>query len=163
MIKEHLELLAGQVKDYHERYMERFSSDEQTINRIASFASRFAAMSRIYTMTTTETLSTIAKEMMTYEELTEYVMGMRYSALAIFTKDELYAIADSMAAANCSGSWGRTGSMAGKPSLNVLPTDDTHWQASFEDVSTLYRDNIWVLPLMALGLVEIWKENDGPY
>ncbi|ATA65416.1 hypothetical protein 2050HW_00081 [Serratia phage vB_SmaM_ 2050HW] len=158
MIKEHLELLAGQVNDYHDRYMSRYGSDEQTLNRIAAFASRFSAMSHIHTLTTKESLTAVAKEMFAYEELTEYVMGMRYAALAIFTKDELFAIADSYAASISNGSWGRTGSMASRPNLSVLPTDDTIWQTTYEDVSNLFRDNIWIIPLLTLGLVEIWKE-----
>lgn len=156
MIKENMESLVSQVLAYHNATMAKYTgeADKAIEGKLASFSSRFMGNSRSYQLTTRESLEVVAKEMFASQEVVDYVLGMRLVSLSIFTSEEIIDFCNSFALANVS-------SPVEDSQMSVLPTDDDYWKSKPDTVAKLYRANLWIIPLLALGLIEIWTVEDG--
>lgn len=158
MLKDEIDLLAGQAHLFTETYMNTLKDpDDQTAFR--DFISQFYSGTAQPVLVTRDELFDLQKRIHDREILVSYVFSLRLFSLSVFKRSEVKDLVESFAMAN-----------ANKPASehgndNVLPTDSSHWVVKVNELISLYDANLWILPLFSLifsfpGYVE--NEGNGP-
>lgn len=148
MITSLLETLASQATAYNVAATTTLNKDdEEGSSSINEFTSLFISCSAQPKLVTADELRKLAETIFLKEQLTDYVFGLRFFALAPFTGKEIAEIAESFAYANSN-----TSALENIRGKNVLPDDAERWKTTPPELTALYQANTWVLPLLALGM-----------
>lgn len=147
MLKDEIELLSGQAHQYTAAFKETLK-DETDISIFNGFISQYYSVTAQPLLVTKEQLLSVQNEVHGRDILVNYVFGLRFIALSLFTRKEVALIAECFANANAN----RT--VANEVAdLSVLPDDAQMWKMKYNELVLLYEANLWILPLMSLGFI----------
>ncbi|CAM8750641.1 hypothetical protein MOC16_gp074 [Klebsiella phage vB_KpM_FBKp24] len=147
MLKDEIELLSGQAHQYTSAFKTTLK-DETDINTFNAFVSQYYSVTAQPLLVTKEQLFSVQNEVHSRDILVNYVFGLRFTALSLFTRKEVSLIAECFANANANRPVANEAS-----GLTALPEDAQMWKVKYNELVLLYEANLWVLPLMALGFI----------
>lgn len=145
MLKDEIQLLSGQAVDFTMAFKNSLR-DQDDIATFQNFVSSFFSVTAQPVLVTKEQLRSVQGEIHSRQILVNYVFGLRFFSLGMFTGKEIAAICESFAAANANR---QTTDTPG--ALSVLPDDAVMWTVKVNELIALYQNNTWVIPLLALA------------
>lgn len=148
MIEDELSLLTGQCADFYAAYTRSIVSNEEEVTSVAAFLVDFFTGANSYKLVTKDAMTSLVERIVQRETIENFVLSLRFVALAPFNKESLNRVIDSFAAANANA-----GMFPEKKNLCVLPKDGPNWLVSKEDLVALYQANLWVIPLLAFAFL----------
>lgn len=131
------------VEEYFITYTQAIGlSDPADKAAIENFCSDFITNANAWRIVTENHFFDISNTIHEKENYTNFVFGLRAFTLIQFSEEEIKGLIRSFALANSSE----------KTKGSAYPEDSESWQVSFNDLVERYTANLWIIPLLALGL-----------
>lgn len=130
------------------RFLKEFQSDiiladDDESSRVSDFVIDFLSNGNCWKILTENEFTSVMTRIQERQIITALVFSLRGYVISQFSRAEIEAIAESFSWANSN-----TNNQA-----SVYPTDAETWTVSQTELLNRYLSNLWILPLLALGLV----------
>lgn len=111
-------------------------------SKIDDFTIDFLSNGNCWKILTENEFNSVMTRIQERQILTAFVFSLRGHVISQFTYNEIKAIAESF-------SWANSNT---EDKFSTYPTDSATWTVSQSELLNRYMSNLWILPLLALGI-----------